>query len=121
MRAERAREAAAYRLRLLERWRENEKIWLAVEAARRPGEQLAAAFWRAAGRLGRRGAAAAPPHAEGAWRGGRHKRRRRDLEIARRAAAGESYAAIGADLGLHGKSVGRIVRQFLAALEKADD
>lgn len=47
-------------------------------------------------------------------RRGRHKKKLRDFDILRRARRGETQAAIAAAVGLHPKSVGRILRCQIA-------
>lgn len=114
-RAARAEAAAEARRGQAARREARRRIWQTVEGLKLSGLFHAAAIDQAARLLSLEPSAVAAgwTHAEATR--GPHKRAQRNLDIARRAAAGDPDRAIAAALGLHPKSVGRIRRALLRA------
>lgn len=114
-RAARAEAMAADRARARARKAARARIWQTVEGLKLSGLQQDAAVDQAAHLLSLDPAVVAANWQEAERTRGPHQRARRNLEIARRAAAGVPDAAIAAALGLHPKSVARLRRQLARA------
>jgi hypothetical protein len=115
-RAREARTSADERRRLRDRRDGYARIWEDIEAQKAAGVAYEAALVAVAQRLNLTPDAVHDAYAAADRRRGEHKRRLRDLEIARRAAAGERYEQIAPAVGLKNpQSVGRIVRRLARA------
>lgn len=114
-RAARAERSAAERQAAAARRQARRRIWQTVEGLKLSGLAHGAALDQAARLLSLEPAMVAAGWTAAEAARGPHKRARRNLEIARRAAAGEPAPAIAAALGLHPKSVARILRHLVRA------